>query len=182
MAKKENENDDDEWDNAFDDFFRDFGFDFKSFNSRLSKIWNRIMNDPTMSSNEPYVYGFTYRVSSDGKPVFQEFGNVPGMTRGPRAIEKGTREPMTDINDDASKVYVTYELPGISKDDIDLKVSEYNITLNVNDEQRKYYKSIDFDYKIKPETASAKFNNGLLDVTVEKAVSKEAGGKKVNIE
>ncbi len=179
MAKRE---EDDDWDDMFDEFFRDFGMDFKSFNNRLARVWNRILNDPSMASNEPYVYGFTYRVGSDGKPVFQEFGNVPGVAKGARPIEKGVREPITDINDDAGKVYVTFELPGVSKDDIDLKVSDYNIMLNVDDEQRKYYKSIDLDYKIKPETASAKFNNGLLDITVDKVVSKESGGKKVSIE
>ncbi|CAC11613.1 small heat shock protein (hsp20) related protein [Thermoplasma acidophilum] len=179
MAKKDEF---DDWDDMFDEFFKDFGIDIKSLNNRLMRIWNRILNDPNMSMSEPYVYGFTYRIGSDGKPIFQEFGNVPGITRGARPIERGVREPITDINDDDKKVYVTFELPGVSKDSIDLKISEYNITLNVDEDQRKYYKSIDFDYKLKPETATAKFNNGLLDVTVEKATSKEGSGRKVSIE
>lgn len=50
MAKKDEF---DDWDDMFDEFFKDFGIDIKSLNNRLMRIWNRILNDPNMSMSEP---------------------------------------------------------------------------------------------------------------------------------
>ena len=172
------------WDEEFDDMFRDFGFDFDRFNDRLMRIWDRFLKDPDVKTYGPYVYGFSYKIGPDGKPVFEEFGNVPrNMIPGAsEAVEKDVREPMTDFNEDKNKVYLTYELPGISKEDIELNVSERNVTINVRNGPRKYYKSMDFEYDIKPETAKAKFTNGILDLTIDKVNGDRTNGKKVQIE
>jgi len=172
-----------DWDDSFDDFFDDWGFDFDRFEERMKKIWGKLLKDPDVKTYGPYIYGFTYKVGPDGKPQFEEFGNVPG----PRAsrylpeVEKDVREPITDINEDKDKVYITYELPGISKENIDLKVSERNVTLDVKEGSRKYFKSIDFDYDLKTDATVAKFTNGILDVTIEKANKSAGSGKKINI-
>ncbi|MCL4341198.1 MAG: Hsp20/alpha crystallin family protein [Candidatus Thermoplasmatota archaeon] len=180
--------DEDDWrspfDDEFEDMFRDFGFDFDRFNERMMRIWDKLLKDPDVKTYGPYVYGFTYKIGPDGKPIFEEFGNVPrNMIPGAAEnVEKDVREPITDINEDKNKVYITYELPGISKDDIELNVSAKNITINVKNGPRKYFKSIDLDDEIKPETARAKFTNGILDLTVEKVNGEKTGGKKVKIE
>ena len=56
------------------------------------------------------------------------------------------------------------------------------MTISVNEGTRKYYKSIDFQYQIKPETAQAKFTNGILDLIIEKVTSDTSGGRKVRVE
>lgn len=173
----------DEWDDDFfGDMFGDFGFDFRKMNDRMKKIWDRMLHDPGFATEEPYVYGFTYKVGPEGKPYFQEFGNMPGMKRDKAHIaSRDVREPITDVTEDKEKAYFTYELPGISKENIDLKVSSTNITVSVTEGTRKYYKSIDLDYEVKPDSAKAKFINGILDVSLEK-LSRESGGKSINIE
>lgn len=179
MARK----DFDEWDeDIFEDMFSDFGFDFKKMNERMKRIWDRMLHDPEFATKEPYVYGFTYKVGPEGKPYFQEFGNYPGMRREhPRVMERDVREPITDVTESKDKSYFTFELPGISKENIELSVSSKNITINVKEGTRKYYKSIDLNYEVRPESAKAKFVNGILDVTLEKA-TKEGGGKTIKIE
>ncbi|HLH86311.1 MAG TPA: archaeal heat shock protein Hsp20 [Thermoplasmataceae archaeon] len=173
----------DDWKDDFESFFEDFGFDFDRFNERIRRIWDRLLKDPEVKTYGPYVYGFTYKIGPDGRPVFEEFGNVPGRLPGMQPqMEKDVREPITDLNEDQSKVYITYELPGISKEDIDLNVSERNVTLTVKNGPRKYYKSIDFDYELKTDSARAKFTNGILDVTIEKAKKDSQSGKKVSIQ
>jgi HSP20 family protein len=175
----------DDWRDEFGDFFDDFGFDFDRFNERMMKIWSRFLKDPDVSSYGPYVYGFTYKVGPDGKPVFEEFGNVPGTQNplGPaKILDKNVREPITDINEDQKKIYITYELPGVSKENIELNVSQKNVTISVKEDTRKYYKSIDLQYKIKPETAQAKFKNGILDLIIEKVTDETTGGRKIQVE
>ncbi len=175
---------DDDWDDdLFDDFFEDFGFDFGKVNERLRKMMERMMKTGENNVHGPFVYGFSYKVGPDGKPNFQEFGNVPNrpyLNSVPTDAE--TREPLTDINYDKDKVYITFELPGISKEDIDLKVSESDVTIKVSESSRKYYKNVEFEAPVKPESAKAKFTNGILDLTLELEKTKADGGKTVNIE
>lgn len=174
---------DDNWEeDFFGDIFEDFGFDFRKMNERMKRVWERMLHDPNFGTEQPYVYGFTYKVGPEGKPYFQEFGNLPGVSREAKSVvSKDVREPITDINEDKDRVYITFELPGISKENIDLKVSGNNVTISVKEGTRKYYKSLDFDFEVKPESAKAKFVNGMLDVTFDKT-RKEAGGKSINIE
>lgn len=174
---------DDDWDgDFFEDMFSDMGFDIRKMNERMKKIWEKVLSDPNLATEGPRIYGFTYKVGPEGKPYFQEFGNVPGV-RGqwPRYSDHDVREPITDITEDKTHLYITYELPGISKDNIDLKVAGTNVTINVKEGSRKYYKSIDLDYEVKPESTKARFVNGILDVTLEK-VSREGKGKSISIE
>lgn len=183
--KRRHEREGDDWRDEFDEFFENFGFDFDRFNDRMRKMWDRMLKEPGTETFGPYVYGFTYKIGPDGRPVFEEFGNVPqGRVPGgsPRYLEKDVREPITDLTEDKDKTYITYELPGIAKENILLNVSENNVTIEVKEGPRKYFKSIDFDYELKPDTASAKFINGILDVAVERAKKEAAGGRKINID
>ncbi len=176
---------DDEWEkDFFEDFFEDFDIDFRKMNERMARLFEDIRKNPQARTFGPYVYGFTYRVDNEGKPTFQEFGNVPEMMQ-KRSIENneaGVREPLVDMNEDKEKVYVTYELPGINKKDIELKVTENGIILNAKDGNRNYHKKIDFEFSLNPETASAKFVNGILDVTVAKLKAEEKQGRSVSID
>ncbi|EQD78558.1 heat shock protein (hsp20) related protein, partial [mine drainage metagenome] len=134
MDKEKERNDD--WDrDFFDDMFGDFEDDFKRMNERLMRFFNGIRKNPDQNIEGPFVYGFTFRQSAGGKPYFQEFGNVPEMmhNRVRDQLEQDVREPLTDINEDANNVYVTYELPGISRENIDLKVDDEMVTLNVKE-------------------------------------------------
>lgn len=164
--------------------FGDFDEEFRRMNDRLARFFNSIRRNPDQNIEGPFVYGFTFRQGTDGKPYFQEFGNVPEMmhNRIPDQLEQDIREPLTDINEDAANVYITYELPGISKDSIDLKVGDNSVTLSVKEGPRKYHKEVTFEYQIKPETCKAKFVNGILDVTIAKNKPAEVSGRRVTIE
>ena len=176
--------DNDDWRDEFDDLFEEFGFDFDRWNERMMRTWDHLLRDPNARTYGPYIYGFTYKMGPDGKPRFEEFGNVPHMANPgiSQSMGKDVREPITDINVDDRNVYVTYELPGISKEDIELSVSENNITLRVDRGPRKYLKSLDFDYDLKPGKAVAKFTNGILDLTVEKETKTGSSGTRISIE
>ncbi len=176
---------DDDWKDEFEEFFQNFGFDFDRFNERMMKMWDSMLKDSDVQTFGPYVYGFSYKIGPDGKPVFEEFGNVPQdrtFGKEPKLLDKDVREPITDLTEDKDKVFVTYELPGISKENIQLNVSEYNVTMEVKEGPRKYFKSVDFNYELKPDSASARFINGILDVSVERAQKETPGGRKISID
>ncbi len=175
---------DEDWDDDFfGDFFEDFGFDFERVNERMRKMMERMLRNTDETTVGPYVYGFSYKVGPDGKPVFQEFGNLPNKpSLSTRGTETEAREPLTDINYDKEKVYITFELPGIAKEDIDLKVSENEVTINVPNGPRKYFRNVELEQPAKPETAVAKFINGILDLTLDLARKGNEREKSVKIE
>ncbi len=168
---------DDDWDDIFNDMYDEFGFDMKKINREIAKFWESIMKGE--SNNRiigPYVYGFSYKVGPDGKPVFQEFGNVPRNGIGAKQdTQEGFREPLTDVNEDKENIYITYELPGVEKSDIDIVVNEGNMELKVDKGARKYYKNIEFNTEVDINSVIAKFTNGVLDITIKKAKNKNTG-------
>ncbi len=178
---------DDDWDDDFfEDFFEGFNFDFKKFNERMMKIFENMKKNMGEMQNEPYVYGFSFKVGPDGKPHFQEFGNIPERERGRLGpsvdLEQGVREPMTDISEDKEKIYVTVELPGISKENIDLKVTEDKVIVSVKEGNRSYFKTMNLESPIIVDATVAKFTNGILDLVLQKQKKEEQGGKKIRIE
>jgi len=91
------------------------------------------------------------------------------------------REPLTDICEDENNVVITAEMPGIEKDSIELETSDDSMVIKVEKGNRKYYKDVTLPARVKPSTAKARYNNGVLDVTVEKSEPKK-GGRNVKVE
>ncbi|MEM4389038.1 MAG: archaeal heat shock protein Hsp20 [Candidatus Micrarchaeia archaeon] len=133
----------------------------------------------------PFIYGFSMRVGPDGKPQFQEFGNVRPMIRavtGGEAVP-GEMEPLVDVIQEKDVVTVIAELPGVSKEDIHLKATEDKLSIKVDTPERKYNKTIHLPVKVKPETAKATYKNGVLDVKIQrKEPGKEEKGSEIKIE
>ncbi len=127
---------------------------------------------------EPFVYGFSMKVGPDGKPNLQHFGNVgPARAGGPA----DGREPLTDVIEGGQDISVTCELPGISKEDVNLHVSDDRITIRV-DTPRKYYKVIPLPTPVVPKSAKATFKNGVLDLTIARRQERRDPGERVSID
>ncbi|MHA1186164.1 MAG: Hsp20/alpha crystallin family protein [Candidatus Heimdallarchaeota archaeon] len=65
-------------------------------------------------------------------------------------------------------VRVIVELPGVSKDDVNVKTTESKIIITAEGNERNYSAERDLSVKIKPKTASAKYRNGILELVVER--------------
>ncbi len=158
----------------FDEFERSFEEMFKDM--ELPKELIRERNLPgggTVREMGPFVYGYSFSVGSDGKPVIREFGNVkPQMGKGPfgatrpKLSVKEEREPLVDtiVHDDAVKVVA--ELPGVEKPDIRLNCDGRNLTLKVETEKRRYYKDLELPVEVDPDTSKASYHNGVLELTL----------------
>jgi len=128
----------------------------------------------------PFVYGFSVRIGPDGKPEIQEFGNVVPRRFGRPEIRE-EREPIVDVYEEDEEVRVIAELPGVSKDDIELRVlDERRLVIKASGEERKYYKEVDLPCPVDPDSAKAAYRNGILDVKLKKRAKPE--GRRVKIE
>lgn len=109
----------------------------------------------------------------------------------------GIREPATDIAEKDNKIIVKVDMPGVKKEDIELVVNKDSISIKAErkefaEESKEGFFRRERSYKgysvyrtlpveVKPETAEAKYEDGVLTVEIEKAEEKEKKGKKVEV-
>ena len=153
----------DEIDRIFDEMFREFTREYRRG-----------------GYGKPLIYGFSITYGPDGKPIIREFGNVKPSYRGP--IIREETEPYVDIIEEEDTIKVIAELPGVDKKDIDVSTTEDLLVISTRG-PRRYYKEVRLPAKVKPETAKAKYKNGVLEITLEKLEKKHPRkGVKINIE
>lgn len=159
--------------------------EFREFTSRVPKGYVRERKLPdgtTIREWGPFVYGYTMTIGPDGKPIIREFGNIkPGGVR-PGFDIREEREPLVDVISTDGEVKVVAELPGVEKEDIDLRGTEDTLTISVDTPQRKYYKEIKLPAKVDVKKAKTKYKNGVLEVTLPKIEKKKPKGEPIKIE
>ena len=152
----------------------------------------------------PLVYGYSYTVGSDGKPQFREFGNVRPfgsesgrsssghhMLRGQGEGRRSTnttapmltseRQPMADVTEDDKEIKVTVEMPGITKQDIKVKVQDGSVEIwTAENAKRKYYRAIEIPSEADFENAKSTYSNGILEITFKKRSKPE--GREIQVD
>lgn len=112
------------------------------------------------------VFGFSVKTMVGGKPVVESFGNVKKTPQGPTIEEE--REPITDVFDEAQEIRIYAEMPGVNAGDIKLDLKEDILDISAQSGDRKYHKEVLLPAKVKAETMSFSYNNGILEVKVKK--------------
>jgi len=170
---------DDFWSRRWGDIFDEFDEYFRDMRRRMNRLIRDAMSGklPEPREGGPYIYGWSFRIGPDGKPVFQEFGNIPHVG----TVEiPGSREPLVDVQETDDEVQITAEVPGVKKEDIDLEVIGNTLIIKVEGKDRKYYKEVELPAEVDPDSAKASYNNGVLDIQLKK-VKPKAKGKKIKI-
>jgi HSP20 family protein len=168
--------------------------DFEQMKEHLDDfIKQAIRNRPLDGSGEPIVYGFSMKMGPDGKPRFQSMDNRtarvrikrtagPGARGGRQSVQGKVREPLTEMMDNEDDICLTMEIPGVAKEDINIEIDENEISVEVDTPARQYRKKLSFPTPVKPETAKATFNNGVLDMVIEKQTPSRNGKQRITIE
>lgn len=142
--------------------------------------------------NRPMVFGFSLKFDKNGKPIFNRFGETKPIFTADEteegAVEKEpmpsvVREPVADVITEKDEVVVVIELPGVEKDDIKLKATDYSLEISAFAKGvHKYQKRIDLDVKINPDHAKARYTNGILEVRLKKIGEKERKASEIPVE
>ncbi|RLG21277.1 Hsp20/alpha crystallin family protein [Candidatus Micrarchaeota archaeon] len=145
-----------------DDFFNMF--------RQISEDLERMMRE--MSSIEPgkprkVVKGFSIKIGPDGKIKMEEFGNTRHI-KGPDSI--AIREPLVDVIEKDRTISVLAELPGVSKKDIEVRLSKDGKYLTI-EVPGKFYKKVELPAKVKRSHRKATYKNGILEVELQKLKS-----------
>lgn len=116
----------------------------------------------------------------------------PGMN-----LSGNTRVPLCDIADRGSKYELHVEVPGITKDKMEVKATQHAVEISgsqseKSEEKRKgyyysertaqsFYRMIPVPEEIDPSKVSASMNNGVLAVELPKAAGRHVSKRKVQV-
>lgn len=182
----ENDNDDDdEESNDFFDIFRGLGDPYDPFGNidpirlfNLKEFLKMFMRDKAKSGFKgPIIYGFNIGVGPNGKPVMSSFGNIEKeFLTGETKVRK-TREPMVEVNEEGDQIVLVAEMPGVSKEDIEITTTNRVLTISTekNVLGRRYFKEIELPGDIDSDYVKARYTNGILEIRLKKLMKKEKG-------
>ncbi|MFX1314487.1 MAG: archaeal heat shock protein Hsp20 [Promethearchaeota archaeon] len=207
---KNNEDDEEDEENPFDffKFFEDPNkfmidpnklFKDKQFKSLFRDIFDKILKSlppefqnlsPEDIAKEfmknkskfgfPIMYGFNINIGPDGKPTIDSFGNLQPTPFSGRPVVKSKREPLVEVNEEEDVIIVIAEMPGVDREDIELKATNHSITISTKENaSRNYYKEVELPSPINSDYAKARYSNGILEIELKKVDEKH---KKIKID
>jgi len=112
------------------------------------------------------VFGFSIKTAVGGKPIVEPFGNIKKTPQGPRVEEE--REPIVDVFDEKGEIRVYAEMPGVNEEDIKLDLKGDILDISAQSRDRKYHKEVLLPTRVKPETLTSSYKNGILEIRVKK--------------
>ena len=167
----------------FNDLFRDLdGFDeiFEDFehemNTDLAKMINKIESEG-LDRSEPFIYGYSINIDENGKAEINEFGNIKADSDENLEVTE-SREPLIDLIDGKNSIAVVIEIPGVEKSDIKIEIKESKLVVSTTS-SKNYYKEIPLESKIISSSARAKYNNGILEIIINKDNNDDDEGKHI---
>ena len=159
---------------------RDFGFgvgrrlledvdkEFAGAEEMLNRMFRTAREtSPSTIINGPYYYGYQITVGPDRKPHVREFGNARPTARG-LVEQSGVREPLVDtkFEEKDNTLTITAEMPGVTKQDISVKISEDHVTIHAEKGEKKYHTDIPVDVELDDKSAKAIYSNGILELNI----------------
>jgi HSP20 family protein len=107
----------------------------------------------------------------DAHPSLPVSGQPAGRALGPPTAlaEEGerSREPVADVEVTPARIYVTLELPGVSRETLEVTAEDGRLTVHaIAADGRVFHLDIGLDRPVEPEAVTATYRNGVLDVTL----------------
>ena len=127
----------------------------------------------------PFVFGWSVSIGPDGVPRFQRFGSSPPKTG--IFTPSPEREPLIDIYDLGDTLRVIVEIPGVAKENIKVQTEAKRVRISAMQGERKYSRVIDLPTEVVPDSVQAKYNYGVLEVTLKKVNPSEGEGSGVHV-
>jgi HSP20 family protein len=167
---------------AFQDMVKQLGDPSKLSEKDRKELENQFRK---MGSFRPFVWGLNMNLGPDGKPKVNSFGDIKPKKEGDTEI-RPDRDPMIDKYIDGDQLVVVAEVPGVQKEDIELRASKNELEILAESkaegpQKRKYHKVVVLEQDIDPGVAKARYQNGILEVRLY-ITGKQEDRKKINID
>ncbi len=170
---------------SFRDLLDDMDGEFATAEERLNRMFRTVREGDIqpLKGNFPYYYGYQITVGPDGRPRVKEFGNVRSTMSG-LVDQNEIRDPLVDtnFNEKENTYVVTAEMPGVTKEDIKVSISEHTVTIRAEHGDKKYLSEIPFDVKLDDTLAKATYTNGILELKIKAKEQPKPKSKARNVE
>lgn len=156
--------------------------------AELSKLFSGIQESGSSAGGKlPYYYGYQVTVGPDGKPLVREFGNVRPSSRGLVGQVEQTpsvREPLVDaiLDEKQNTLVITAEMPGITKEDIKIRLGEGLVTIQAEKGEKKYHKAIPVEHELDEQSAKAAYTNGIVELKIKLKAPAKKKDRDVKVE
>lgn len=142
----------------------------------MQKIFDNSSDSLRIKRNR--IRGFSIKIGPAEKPRIRDINNIQSPLD---AVDEtdiiDDEEPLVDIIEEKNIFVVLAALPGVNKNDIDLRVTENCMTISIDTDDYEWYDEFDLPTKIKPKSAHASYKNGVLEVKLEKLGNRLRDGK-----
>lgn len=91
-----------------------------------------------------------------------------------RGHRRHTSETHVDVEADGDEVRVVADLPGVTKEAIDVTCDGRALSITATGDRREYNERIRLPTRVDEQSATATYNNGILEVTLELADSDDS--------
>jgi HSP20 family protein len=119
------------------------------------------------------VYGFSVKTALGDQGErgikIEPFGNIRRESTGETVVED-VREPMVDVYDEEDHVLVLAEIPGVSKKDVELELSDSRLTIVARRGEKRYRKEVELPASFSRENMRWECANGILKIRFERQV------------
>jgi len=153
----------------YEDFFEELEDMIDNALEDMEKSMKMLLrSDDIKEFNRPKFYGFSIQMNEDGMPKINRFGDH-------LLASKDIRTPFYDqyVDKGRNELIVIFELPGVEKEEMQLKSSINKLVLYAKNENRSYNAEVTLNSEVDPSSASSTFKNGILTVNFKLKESKD---------
>ncbi len=118
---------------------------------------------------------YSVKLDPDGKQRFRKYDNQQHGQTESEIIDDP--EPLVDIIEEKDTVVILAAIPGVKKDDIDLRLTENNLTFSVDSDDFEWYDELKLPARVNPKEARALYKNGVLEIKVKKLAKSLRAGR-----
>jgi HSP20 family protein len=144
-------------------------------------------------------FTFMRRFSEEMDHLFEDFGGRGWLTPmlDKAQLPQGPWSPQVEIFERDNQLVLRADLPGLTKDDVNVEIANDGITIegerkNEHEEKRegyyrsersygKFYRRIPMPEGVKAEDAKATFNHGVLEITIPATKREERKPRRLEI-
>jgi len=147
---------------------------FEDLEREIQEVVKRSIDSANLGT--PFVAGFSLNVGPEGKPSIQVFGDSP-------IRHDGFRSPISEqaVDLKGGVLRVILEMPGVEKQDISVDATEDRAVVTAERGEKKYRAELGLKAPVRPDSGSAEYNNGMLEISFSLKDKANKGFRRVNV-
>lgn len=175
-----------------DDDDRD-GTPFDDILEQMDAFMRQIQQDMFEGlDDEGFAGGYSFTQRPGEEPEFTSFGDLAGDgdvdpmggsglgAGGPGRGGADARQGHVEVHREDDTIRVVGDFPGVAKGDIDLSATPDQLRVQASNEDRDYAETVSLPAPVDPDSATARYNNGVLEVAF--TVEDDQNAKDIDIE